>query len=375
LTARFRASNIKRERKLVFRRGASFFAKGYSIMAMTKELSNKQASDSIIRHAMMLGTFLIIFTGFSFTLFAADSPQKTTASKANSADELPKPEDITLTTDDGLRLAITYYPGTKGKQSIPVILLHEWKHNRTDYTKGLAPYLQANGFAVVAPDLRGHGESTRMTNQRGKDEILNPSSFTTAQFSLMVTQDLKAVKEFLWARNNAGELNLDKLCVIGSEMGASIALNFALYDAEGYDQDTVTYGPLKLGRFIKALVLISPEISFKGISLRGPMQNPVVRGDISLLILVGNEDERALGEAKRVYTIFEHDHPKPDPNKKAEQQTLFFYPLETKLQGTTLLAEKNLKVGEMIVAFLNLRLLKSDESKTWLWKERKLPHQ
>jgi hypothetical protein len=73
--------------------------------------------------------------------------------------------------------------------------------------------------------------------------------------------------------------------------------------------------------------------------------------------------------------MFERDHPKPDPEKKADQQTLFFTPLETKLQGANLLTEKNLKTEEIINAFLNLRLVKSDAAKSWLWKERKLPHQ
>ena len=93
------------------------------------------------------------------------------------------------------------------------------------------------------------------------------------------------------------------------------------------------------------------------------------------MILVGNGDNKALSEAKRVYSVFERDRSKPDPEKKVDQQTLFFTPLETKLQGANLLTDKNLKVEEIITVFLNLRLVKSDPSKTWFWKERKLPHQ
>ena len=63
-----------------------------------------------------------------------------------------------------------------------------------------------------------------------------------AQFKAMVTCDMEAVKKFLWERNNAGELNIDKLCVVGAEMGASVAVNFALADAR--DQDaTACSGP------------------------------------------------------------------------------------------------------------------------------------
>ncbi len=189
----------------------------------------------------------------------------------------------------------------------------------------------------------------------------------------MVTQDLTAVKDFLWDKNNAGELNLDKLCVVGAEMGASIAMEFAWYDAVGYNQGTPEYGSLKLGKFVKALVLLSPETSFKGISIRHAAQNSYVRNDISVLILVGKDDDKALKEAMRVNSIFERERPKPDPEKKADQLNLFFTPQETKLQGANLLTDK--KVEESILAFLNLRLVKNDAAKTWLWKERKLPHQ
>ena len=55
----------------------------------------------------------------------------------------------------------------------------------------------------------------------------------------MATEDMMAVKAFLWDRNNAGELNIDKLCVVGAEMGASVAMSFALADAAQQDQNRV----------------------------------------------------------------------------------------------------------------------------------------
>ena len=84
--------------------------------------------------------------------------------------EIPKPEDLVLPTADGVQLAVTYYPGpvypgVKDKQIIPVVLLHMWKESRNDY-KDLAPYLQRSGFAVIVPDLRGHGESTHVKGAR-----------------------------------------------------------------------------------------------------------------------------------------------------------------------------------------------------------------
>jgi len=347
-------------------------------MAGTKRSSVVRWNESKILKANIFLAILILFVyAFSPELFAADDkPAKKTAASAKAAEAEPaKPEDITLPTADSVQLVITYYRGSQGKQSVPVVLLHGLKHNRTDFTKDLAPFLQSKGFAVVAVDLRGHGDSTRVRTTRGKDETLDAANLSTAQFNSMVTEDMAAVKKFLWEKNNAGELNLDKLCVIGAEMGASIAMDFAWYDAVDQDANPVLRPEYKLGRYVKALVLLSPEISFKGISMRRAMQNPAVRNEISVLILVGKDDSKALGEAKRVYSLFDREHPKPDPEKKAEQQTLFFTPLETKLQGASLLTEKNLKADDIIANFLSLRLVKSDQAKTWSWKERKLPHQ
>ena len=37
----------------------------------------------------------------------------------------------------------------------------------------------------------------------------------------MVTQDLRAVKDYLWKKNNKKALNIDKLVVIGVDEGAA----------------------------------------------------------------------------------------------------------------------------------------------------------
>ena len=193
---------------------------------------------------------------------------------------------------------------------------------------------------MIVPDLRGHGDSTRLRTVRGKDETLEAAGLAPNQFSLMVTSDMKAIKNFLWEKNNAGELNLDKLCIVGAEMGASIAMEFAWYDATEQDANPVLRPEYKIGQFAKALVLISPEIAFKGITMRHAIQNSYVRNDISVLIVVGRGDSKALGEAKRVYTLFERDHPKPDPAKKAEQQTLFFTPWKPRFKARVFLPRR-----------------------------------
>ncbi len=242
------------------------------------------------------------------------------------------------------------------------------KGNRTDY-KYLADSLQSQGYAVIVPDLRGHGESTKQT-VGGVEYTLSAAKLPVEQYKFMVERDMYAVKEFLWQKNNAKELNLNKLCVIGAEMGASVAMNFTAFDAMGYgDSDRGPYyGPLQLGLFVKALVLLSPDVSFKGLPL-APFSEEI-RRNIPVLILVGKDDAKSFGEAERVSKIFRRI-----PPKKPEDTTFFFNTLNTKLQGTHLLEPKTLNADKMIFQFLQLRLVQADEAKNWTWKPLKKPYE
>ncbi len=291
---------------------------------------------------------------------------------AKKVAKIPEPEDLVLKTADGLDLTITYYASLKGKSAIPIVLLHEFKQSRNDY-KDLAPTLQTLGYAVIVPDLRGHGESTHLKGGR-KDETLNAAAMSPQQFSQMVTQDMEAVKEFLWERNNEGELNIDKLCIVGAEMGASVALNFALADAVVQDRNRVARPDYKIGRFVKALVLISPEQSFRGLPIKAATSYPAVQRDIAILILVGRQDSKAMKESKQIHSIFEKYHPEPTGDNVTDKKTLFFGKLDTKLQGTKLLDPK-FNVPAIIADFIHRRLAKSEESKDWTWRERKVPHE
>ena len=326
-------------------------------------------------------------------LAAASAPAKARTEKKDKEEpEIPKPEDLVLNTADGLELTLTYYPGTKGKETIPIVLLHMWKQSRNDY-KDFALTLQGMGHAVVVPDLRGHGESTHLKGAR-RDETLKAASLPPAQFTAMVTQDLKAVKDFLWERNNAGELNIDKLCVVGAEMGASVALNFALADVWDQDRNRVIRSDYKLGRFVKALVLLSPEPTSHGLPLKAASANSVVQHDIAMMILVGKQNPKALERANRIYGLFEKSHVELIGDTKIDKCNLFFLRVDTSLQGTKLL-EPNMGVrielytrkdgakkfdprvtaAELIADFIHRRLERSEESRDWVWKERKVPHE
>ena len=166
------------------------------------------------------------------------------------------------------------------------------------------------------------------------------------------------------AKNNAGELNIEKLCLVGIEMGAVVSLNWAEHD---WSWPMLTTG--KQGQDVKALVLISPEWSFKGLRINDAVANPNVRSDLSVMIITGSGNSKLVSEAKRLHSAFEKFRPTPPPESAAEKQTLWLRTPHTSLQGTRLLNEKSQHVDQMIVKFIELRLVKQQLP----WTERKHP--
>jgi pimeloyl-ACP methyl ester carboxylesterase len=275
----------------------------------------------------------------------------------------PPPLNVTLTTHDGVSLAATYYGSLVGKEAVPVIMLHQYKGSRADF-KDLALALQAKGCAVLVPDLRGHGQSTRQAIQGGGDREISAALLKPQDFSAMV-EDLEACKSFLMEKNNAGELNINKLCLVGAEMGAVLAVNWAAWD---WHWPRLTTG--KQGQDVKALVLISPTWTFRGANIGGIVNNRDVVGQWSWLIVAGDQDSTAASDAKRLDTQLSKLLPTPtDPNVAAEKQAVFYMPVATSLQSAKLIAAKKDSITAEIAKFIDRRLVKQGTA----WTDRKSP--
>jgi pimeloyl-ACP methyl ester carboxylesterase len=259
---------------------------------------------------------------------------------------------VTLKTSDGVALSATYYPSRLGKDAAAVILVHAYQGNRSDF-EVLALALQRVGHAVIVPDLRGHGESSGAGGE-----------VRTTDFDAMARRDLEAVKRFLIEKNNAGELNIERLGMVGVEMGASIAIHWAALD---WSWPVLATG--KQGQDVKALAVISPEWVYKGLKITEVIVNPHVRSDLSFLIVAGERNPKLLQAAKRLYNALSRYHPKPPPQEADEKQTLWLKTPRTSLQGTQLMNEKSLEVDQMILTFIELRLV----NPPFAWSVRKNP--
>jgi len=251
-----------------------------------------------------------------------------------------------------LQLATTYYPGNNDKDTVPVIILHDLQETGNDYQE-LALFLQSHGHAVVVPDLRGHGGSISIPNTGKKAVTLKPEGLRSADFEKMIRFDLEAIKfQILRPRNNSEELNIDKLCVIGTGLGSVLALNWAWFDWR--EQDLPNF---RQGKDVKALVLITPQQSAKKLTIQNALLNRDVRSTLSILLMVGANDQRHAKIAKRIHTKLKRSHPDPPANKEKELQKLFYVRHDTTLQGARLLGRPEFQAKKMIAEFIVLRLV------------------
>jgi pimeloyl-ACP methyl ester carboxylesterase len=281
---------------------------------------------------------------------------------------------IQETTADGVTIHGTYFPGDKkqGKDTVPVILLHEQGGRGSDFGRLIeALWRQGKGYAVIVPDLRGHGAS-RVAG-------LNPEKFGPADFASIVTGDMEALHRFLLREHNAGHLNVDRLCIIGAGMGANVALYWTRLN---WSKRPLAVG--KQGQDVKGLVLVSPDPKLPGLPLAGAMQpsapisiifpawvkhfkqpQPLdFRREVAVMILAGEQDRNAKATAERLYDQFERARrlfPAMPPGEKRDLYVGYF---PTQIQGTRLLREPALRLDQQIVAFIRMHLA-----------NRSLPHE
>ena len=164
-------------------------------------------------------------------------------------------EHITLKTIDNVNIVGAYYksPGNKG-----VLLLHMMPATKESW-ESFATKLQNAGFAVLAIDLRGHGES-------GSSDYKN---FSDAEHQASI-HDVEAAVEFLKSKG-VSEISLG---------GASIGANLALwYQAEHSE--------------IKQSILLSPGFNYRGVETKPYAQK--LAADQRVYFVADEDDERSAG--------------------------------------------------------------------------------
>jgi len=151
------------------------------------------------------------------------------------------------------------------------ILLHMYRGNRTAYQPLIDPLHQA-GFAVLALDLRGHGESG------DEDARARVVKGETAVFEEM-REDLRAA--YNWFAEQPG-IDRSRFALVGASIGCSVALNYAADD-----------------KSVDVLVLLSPGVDYLGLDSRRPMRE--IKGR-KIWMISGNKpkEKQALAALKKL---------------------------------------------------------------------------
>lgn len=321
-----------------------------------------------LRHRIRLGAVAVLIGSLAAgapSAFAQATKKKEDARK-ETAKTIATPDEKSLTARDGARIKITYYKSPLGKDAAVIVFLHMKDGNRFIWQgdKGLAARLQNEGYAVITVDLRGHGESkddaggagnaNQAKKGAGKKPALKP-----ADLQAMVLGDMEAVKGFIYDEHQAENLNMNKLAIVGPEMGASVAVEYALVDwLKKPHADGQPGFQTPRGQDVHALVLISPQSTYQGIVMPkalAELKNPL--WNVSFLICTGT-DGQDKAQAKKIFDQITV----PPENEKRMYKSEF----PSKLRGTDLLG-KGLKIEDTIVGFFNKHLKTLDIP----WRDRK----
>jgi pimeloyl-ACP methyl ester carboxylesterase len=288
-------------------------------------------------------------------------------------------EPHTLQTEDGFNLRIKYYRSTLEKDAAVVVLLHMKDRNRFVWEpdNGFAKALQSKGFAVITVDLRYHGESKvggaapAGTANQGKTKGKKDSGLPLkiGDYQAMWEFDMEAVKKFIFEEHQAGRLNMNKMGIVGPEMGASIAVAFTVFDwnKEPFDDGQPGFQTPR-GQDVRALVLISPEETFHGSGIKLPQLMPAIKDpgkQIAVLICSGND----LKEEAQAKKIFDMVNPPIVGNKEKDrlnsERMYLAKPFPAKLTGTDLL-DKQLGIEKLMLNFFEKHLKNAPS----VWRDR-----
>jgi hypothetical protein len=349
----------------------------------------------------------LVSTFLANSVTKSQEPDPRNANEAETA-----PQDITLTTRDGVDLRATYFkpihqseaspqtaapePATptagttpaapakaaddrgateQGKTTLPFILLHDWEGSRNDLFL-FAEQLQKAGCAVLVPDLRGHGESTTMAQGMQK---LDLAKFKKQDLANMVL-DIEACKKFLVQKNNEGELNVDLLNVLAIGKSSALAIKWIISD---WYEFPPFKGGVKQGQDVKSLILISPVKKLEQVNLNADLKHPMFAGrnpqipNLPTLIVWSDDgsDSSDIKESRSIYETMRKGRPDlskiKDDNERADRETVFDVVIpRSRLLGGDLL-NQNQALRSTIMEFVAIKVGAVREKHVWQDRNKK----
>ena len=136
--------------------------------------------------------------------------------ESKPAKELPAARTVQLKTADRMALAGTFWPAEQ-KAAPGVVLLHMFRSKRQAWEPAVKA-LRARGIAVLAIDMRGHGESSK---QGKKDLSALVARRDPKLFEAMHADAFAAIE---WLVSDGG-CDKKRIALMGASVGCSVAID------------------------------------------------------------------------------------------------------------------------------------------------------
>jgi len=173
------------------------------------------------------------------------------------------PEAVKLLTEDGIEIAGLYWPADGATKRLALLLhmMPATKESWSDFT----PLLTARGFAALAIDLRGHGQSVKPDDPTFDYRLFEDRDHMAKRL------DAEAAARWLLDRTGLPE---SQLAVVGASIGANLAIQFLAEHPE-----------------VPAAVALSPGWDYHGVTT--PDKVETMSPSQSLMVAASQEDERS----------------------------------------------------------------------------------
>lgn len=184
-------------------------------------------------------------------------------------------ETVRFQTTDDLEIVGDYLPALASTHPAPVvILLHMYGSDRSSWAPLIKPLHDA-GFATLAIDLRGHGESGAPRTEALREMIQGGASKVFRDMWL----DVDGARRWLAART---DIDQARVGIVGASVGCSVAFNYAIKDVS-----------------IDVIVAMSPGSGYFGVDSTIPMR---LMGTRPVLLLATDHERQACDKLAELHS-------------------------------------------------------------------------
>lgn len=138
-----------------------------------------------------------------------------------TGEQTAAPEHVTYKTEDGVEIHADFYRGA-GAECPAVMLVHMRGSDRKSWNP-IAAEIAKKGCAVLALDLRGHGQSTQKDG-----ETLSLADFDEGRMQWSrCSEDVRCGREFLITKG----VDHGRIAIVGASVGCTVGIYYAATDS------------------------------------------------------------------------------------------------------------------------------------------------